>query len=123
MKNIAYFVAGLLLVSGLAAIGVGEEAGNEQLAISLTFSDLEVVDSDIEQYLEINFEGTSGHSYKPGEPVMPTYQTTIDLPFGIQVIDIQCQLGNIQTETLSSKVLPGQTAAMPSINVLELKPL
>jgi len=70
MKNITYFVAVLLLFSSFAAISIGEEAGEQQEIISLTFSDLEVIDS-IDPYVELNYEGAGGRLYRSCQPVLP----------------------------------------------------
>jgi len=114
MKSITYFVAGLLLISGFAAISIGEEAGEHQKTISLTFSGINVIDS-VDPYVEINFEGAGGRLYHSCQPVLPTYITTMDLPFGTQITDIECQIGEIQTMTLENKIVPAPTPVTPSI--------
>ena len=84
MKSIAYLVAGLLLISGLAAIGIGEEAVEQQEIITLTFSELEVIDR-VEPYIGLNYKGAEGCLYRPNEPILPIYTKTISLPSGIKI--------------------------------------
>ncbi|UCD13806.1 MAG: peptidase C25, partial [Thermoplasmatales archaeon] len=114
MKKISYFVAGLLLISGFAAISIGEEAGKQQKTINLTFSEIEVIDS-VDPYIEINFEGAGGRLYRSNQPVLPIYATKMDLPFGTQITDIECQIGEIKTLTLENKIVPAPTPVMPGI--------
>ena len=109
MKKITYFVAGLLLISGFAAIGIGEEAVEQQETITLTFSDLKVIDSITEPYLELNYEGTGGRLYHANEPILPIYQTKMTLPFGTLISGIECEIGEVQTMTLSNKIVPAPT--------------
>ncbi|MCK4902042.1 MAG: PKD domain-containing protein [Thermoplasmatales archaeon] len=115
MKSIAYFVVGLLLISGFAAVSIGEGAGEETEIITLSFSNLEVINS-VDPYVEINIDGAGGRFYNPSQPVLPTYTTTLTLPFGIEVTDADCQVGDIQTETLSKKIVPAPTPVKPTIH-------
>ena len=90
MKRIAFFVAGLFIISGFAAIGVSEEAGDlKQEIINLTFSDLEITDSNINSYSMLTMNGAQGCLYVDGSPIMPRYSTKMTLPFGTK-----CRLGN-----------------------------
>ena len=114
MKKISYFVVGLLLISSFAAIGVSEEAGDNQETINLSFSNLEVVNS-IDSYVELEINGAGGVYYSSCKPVLPTQSTVLELPFGAEVTDIDCQVGTITTETLTSKVVPAPTPVMPGI--------
>jgi len=69
MKKIAYFVVGLMLFSGLATIGISEEAGANQETISLSFSGLGVTDSYIEPYAELTYGGADGCLYQSSTPI------------------------------------------------------
>jgi hypothetical protein len=115
MKNIIYFVVGLLLISSFATISIGKEAGNQYKTINLKFSGLEVKDS-IDSYIELNFEGAGGRLYNSCQPVLPIYTTTIDLPFGTQITNIECKIGEIQTIVLSNKIVPAPTPVISGID-------
>jgi hypothetical protein len=115
MKSTKYFVVGLLLISSLTAISIGKEAGEYQETINLTFSNLEVTDSEVQEFVELNFEGTSGHMFRQGQPILPMYSKKFTLPFGTEILNIECIPGNIQTMTLSNKVIPAPNPVTPGI--------
>ena len=69
IKKIAFFVAGLFIISGFAAIGVSEEAGDlKQKIINLTFSDLEITDNNINSFSMLSMNGADGCLYIDGSP-------------------------------------------------------
>jgi hypothetical protein len=110
MKKIAFFVAGLFIISGFAAIGVSEEAGDlTQEIINLTFSDLEVTDSNVDSYSILNMDGAESCLYIDGSPIVPSYSTKITLPFGTKIIDIECKTGQVKNMKLTNKIVPAPT--------------
>jgi len=110
MKKIAFFVAGLFLISGFAAIGVSEEAGKlKQEIISLSFSNLEIIDSDVNSYSALTMDGTQGCLYIDGNPIMPSYSTKMTLPFATKIVDIECKTGQVKTMKLTNKIVPAPT--------------
>ena len=115
MKNIAYLVVGLLLLSGLATIGISEEAGANQETISLTFSGLGITDSNIDSYIELSYNGADGCLYQTSAPVLPMYSTKMTFPFGTSIQKITAQTGQVKTMELSSKIVPAPTPAMVGI--------
>ena len=115
MKKVVYFTIGLLLFSSMAAIGIGDGAGEDQEIINVSFSNLEVINS-VEDYIEINMAGASGRLYETSQPVLPSYTKTVVLPFGIDVTNAVCQVGTIKTESLSKKIVPAPTPVRPSIS-------
>lgn len=117
MKNIAFFVVGLLLISGFAAIGVSQEASYriKQETINLTFSDLQIKDSNVESYIELSINGADGCFYSSCAPILPRYSTKMSLPFGTKIIDINCKTDNVQSIKLPKKIVPAPTPVMPGI--------
>ncbi|KYK29405.1 hypothetical protein AYK20_05510 [Thermoplasmatales archaeon SG8-52-1] len=116
MKTTKYFVVGLLLISSLTALSIGKEAGEYQETISLSFNDLEVFNSNIEQFVELNFGGASGVLYQQSQPILPIYSKKLTLPFGTEIEDIECNVGNIKTMTLSNKVIPAPNPVTPDLD-------
>ena len=54
MKSLPYFVAGLLLVSSLAAVGIGEEAGeSETINIAFLEPNIKKINVEQENYIDI----------------------------------------------------------------------
>ena len=119
MKKIVYIVVGLLLFSGLATIGISEEAGDNQETISLTFSGLEISDSNIDSYIEMSYSGADGCLYQASAPVLPMYSTKMTFPFGTDIQKITAQTGQVKTMELSSKIVPAPTPAMVGIENAE----
>ncbi len=115
MKRMIYFVVGLLLVSIFATLSIGQEADYQYKTINLNFSGLEVKDS-VEPYIELNLEGAGGRLYNSCQPILPIYTTTIDLPFGTQITNVECKIGEIQTIVLSNKIVPAPTPVLSSID-------
>ena len=116
MKTTKYFVVGLLLISSLTALSIGKEAGEYQETISLSFNDLEVFNSNVEQFVELNFGGASGVLYQQSQPILPIYSKKLTLPFGTEIEDIECNVGNIKTMTLSNKVIPAPNPVTPDLD-------
>ena len=116
MKTIPYFVAGLLLISGFAAIGLGDEAGEVQKTINVDFSDIQIIESNEKPFLGIRFNGADGCIYKENEPILPLYSTLLTFPFGTDILSVKCQLGQISTMDLSNKVVPAPTHVHPGID-------
>lgn len=106
MKKVAYFVVGLLLFSGLAAIGIGQEADEYKEVLNLSFSGLEIIESSEEPYLKLNIEGATGVLYRANEPIMPSYQKKYTLPFGVEITNVESQIGEVQSMVLSNKIVP-----------------
>jgi hypothetical protein len=110
MKKIAFFVAGLFIIGSFAAIGVSEEAGDlKQEIINLTFSDLEITDSNVESFSMLSMNGAQGCIYIAGSPIMPRYSKKFTLPFGTEIVDIECQTGEVKAMKLTQKVVPAPT--------------
>jgi hypothetical protein len=100
-------VVGLLLFSGFAAIGISEEADDQnQEIIKLTFSNIEITDSTVNPYQNLNIDGSKGCLYIEGSPILPKYSKKITLPFGTEIKNIECQTGQVKSMKLSKKIVP-----------------
>jgi len=104
MKSMTYLVVGLLLISGFAAVSIGEEAGVQQNTISVTFLKPNVVEKDT--FIELQVEGTDTWIFDVGSPMIPVNTKTINLPFGATITNVECTPQNIQTMVLSKKIEP-----------------
>ena len=114
------FVVGLLLFSSFTAIGIGEEASvtNKNIkkvtSIGRVFFEPQVISK--ENFIEINMKGTNGYLYKAGQPILPLFKTTIDLPFGTKIVGIDCITSTIKTKTLSKKITPAPNPMITDMN-------
>jgi hypothetical protein len=116
MRKIVCFVAGLLILSGFAAISIGEEAGDQQETINLSFSNIEITDSNKEPYIEINIDGAGGRLYQHNAPILPLHTTKRTLPFGTKITNIECQTGQVQSMEINEKIVPAPKPAITGID-------
>ena len=82
MKSSAYFVVILLLISSIAAIGIGKNTSitqtnlQKEITVSKTF--LEPKTQVKDSYIEIRVEGTNGYLRHASEPIIPLSRTTLN---------------------------------------------
>ena len=105
MKSKPFIVVGLLLLSSIAIVSVGEEAGTYQRTINSSFLDLSVTEK-YDQYVELEMVGANSALFSAGKPILPIYTETLTLPFGITVNNVQCQARDIETMVLSKDIMP-----------------
>ena len=105
MKKIVFFVAGLLLISSFAAIGLGNEASSTQ-QMTLSFQQPVIKDSSVDNFIEIDVSGANARLHHAGEPLLPIYTETMTFPFGTKILDITCNPVGIQTMDINEKVVP-----------------
>jgi len=105
MKSIPYFVVSLLLLSSIAIVTVGEEAGEYQQTISKSFFEPNIIED--EQNIKLEIQGANSNLLIEGKPILPIYTETITLPFGATIEDVQCQVDDVETMVLSKDIMPG----------------
>jgi len=120
MKNLPYFIVGMLLLSGFAALVIGEESGfDKEKTVSIQFLEPKITKNGM--YMELNIEGANAHSYHADEPILPVYTTSLSFPFGTKIVDIKCEKGKVESMVLSHKIAPAPKPVIQgtSANVLE----
>ena len=134
MKILPYFVVGLLLLSGFAAISIGKEASVNKIGnpnvfvlnnvqnvketetheiVNLQFSNPVVTQTtiDAETFVEVDVSGADRQLYRAGEPMLPFYTKSYKLPFGTKIKDVSFSIqGEVKTLTLQHKVIPAPQA-------------
>ena len=115
MKILSCFVVGLLLLSGYAAISIGNEADEKQETLSLSFLEPAVVEG--ETFVELEVEGTNNHIFYAGKPMLPVHTQTLFLPFGAKIIDVSCEIQEINSMVLSQKIMPAPQPQVKSVAV------
>ncbi len=122
MKSMIYLVLGLLLISGFAAIGIGEEAGEQQNTISVTFFEPIIVEK--ETFVELEVKGTNTWIFNGGNPLLPVHTETYILPFGATITNIGCEVKDVQSKVLSKKINPApQPVVLSNEAKIENRPL
>ena len=76
--KIEYFVIGLLLLSNIAIVGMGEEAGEIRETANINFSIPNITQED--KYCEIEVSEANSRIFNGGEPILPEYKEKITLP-------------------------------------------
>ena len=115
MKSLPYFVVGILLLSGFAALGMEEEAVFDKVTIiDIQFLEPNIIESG--KYVELNIEGANAHSYHSDEPILPVYTTSLSFPFGTKIVDIECETGEVKSMILSNKIIPAPKPVIQGLN-------
>ena len=121
MKSLSYFVVGLLLLSGFAAIGIGNEADEQLETMSISFLEPDIIER--ETFVELEIEGANNYIFNGGKPMLPVHTKTLSLPFGVKIKDINCEVQDVETMTLFCKILPAPQPLIKSIKVSSNKPM
>ena len=119
MKSLSCFVVGLLLVSGFAAISIGNEADEKQEIVSLSFLEPYVVEG--KTFVELEVEGTNNGIFYDGKPMLPVHMKTLNLPFGAKINDITCEIQEVNSMVLSEKIMPAPQPQIKSVTVSSAK--
>ncbi|MDH7518095.1 MAG: hypothetical protein QHH19_07145, partial [Candidatus Thermoplasmatota archaeon] len=125
MKKLSYIVAGLLIFSSFAAVGIGKDASvlmgmSERLkpvtdggnidSAGLTFSvpAIAYINVDGTTYAELEVAGANQYVPYPGEPLLPAYTTTKTYPLGTKIISVELNfnVGQVKTMQLAHKIKP-----------------
>ncbi len=117
-KIVSYFVVGLFVFSGLAAmVGIGQEAGVDEETMTFQFVEPTMTTTTInkETYIELAVDGAEAKLYHSGKPILPMYTTMLTLPFGTEIVNVECTPGTINTETISHKIIPAPQPVIPDI--------
>ncbi|HMA82713.1 MAG TPA: C25 family cysteine peptidase [Candidatus Thermoplasmatota archaeon] len=109
MKNkIPLIVIGILLLSSLSTIGLTQEADTQTMTFERTFSKVNIETSKINN-MDFNTVSTSDSLavlHHAGQPLLPRSVETIELPFGTSIEDVTYEITNVETVTLTKKILP-----------------
>jgi hypothetical protein len=121
MKSLSYFVVGLLLLGGFAALGIENEADEQFETMNISFLEPDIIER--ETFVELEIEGTNNYIFNGGKPMLPIHTKTLSLPFGVKIKDIKCEVQDVETMTLSSKILPAPQLLIKDITVSSNKPM
>ena len=113
LRKFSILVATLLIFSGFAAVGFSKEASDLE-EFSLSFSTPEIIETTIQgnDFIELKMEGANAVIHNSGEPILPIYTKTINLPFGTKLTDITYDLGEVKTIDLSDKIIPAPSPVL-----------
>jgi len=115
--TISYFVVGLLLISGFAAIGLGKEAGTNQTTMNLQFVAPNFTEKTIDRttYAVVNVEGANRPLNHAGQPMLPMYTTELNFPLGTNIISVEFVPQEVKTMVLPDKIIPAPQPIIPDV--------
>ena len=123
MKKIIHMlIAGILLISYTAAIGISRESDVSTTSVQVTFTKpiMKLTIINNQKFVEMLTDRPFGTLHHAGEPLLPRQIVTFELPFGIKITDISCDVNGVQSFSLSQKILP---APEPVISGIETEPV
>src|SRR5512136_3076663 len=101
MKLAVFFILGFLLSSSVLVTGEANEEHRQTQVLSLTFEEPILLENG--QTTTVRMNGAPACVYQPGQPVLPMYTTTLELPFGSIISTVTIQCGTVKTEVLREK--------------------
>ena len=107
--TMSYFVVGLLLISGFAAIGLGKGVGANQTTMKLlqfVAPNFTEKTTDRITYAVVNVEGANRPLNHAGQPMLPMYTTELNFPFGTNIINVEFVPQEVKTMVLPDKIIP-----------------
>lgn len=119
MKNFSIFAVSLLLISGIAIIGVSETDSERGCIVSsIEFNDIMFKETNIDGqvFFEIISLGSYGLIRSEGTPLLPRKIQTYEFPQGTQIVDVEVEVDLVKTITLSEKILPAPTPVIQGSN-------
>ena len=106
---ISVLIVGLFVIGSFATIGNGNYAGaTNEIIKNLQFTTPSLTErtTDEQTYDVLTMDGAGGAFYHAGQPLLPMYATTYTLPFGTKITEVTFEVSEVQTMTLSTKILP-----------------
>ena len=107
MKYLSIFAVMLLLISGMATFGISEQSVTDEM-YSADFSQMQIQTRTVEEtiFSQINFEESTAFMYQAGKPMVPRKVTTIELPFGTSIKNVNCEISTIQQTMIDYPIIP-----------------
>lgn len=102
MKRTVLLVIGLFIANGAITIGLSNEDHLQTHSFSLSFDEPSFVDDG--PTLEVVMKGAPACVYSIGQPVLPMYTTTLQLPFGSTICDVTIRFDEVHTILLQKKI-------------------
>ncbi len=111
-----------LLLTTISGSVIGKENspdtndGNTKIIIeTFSFSDPEISKSSFtsdkmnENFIQLDMKGTNSYISKAGEPKLPKYRATLEIPFGATVNNLEISHSSDEIMTLPAKIEPAPT--------------
>lgn len=113
-KFIPILIVGVLLISGLGAVGAPESNSKQ---VSLSFSNISTIEEG--GHLLLDIDGTNSVMMLENQYILPTRTETFTFPFGTKIKKVTCRLDNFQEKKLSKSIMPTPKIAMASQGIVK----
>ena len=114
MKITVFFILGFLVSSSVLVNGLTNEEHIQTQLLSLSFEEPTLIDNGSSATVRMN--GAPACVYQPGQPVLPMYTTTLQLPFGSTIRDVTIQFDDIKTLMLQERITTAPTPFLQGIS-------
>ena len=113
MKNnklvscLTIFFTIFMISTSINAIGFEDSRSmyiNDQIFVSQQFNNL--LTKGIEDYVIFDFTETNSFIDISGNPQLPVYIKTIELPFKSKILEINCEVSKINIDSINHKIIP-----------------
>ena len=120
MKNIAFLVVGILLMSGLSVNAISEKNNDERVVLeSIVFSEPNIFEHD--QYIELHLNEATSSLREPGSPLLPIYTKLFTFPAGTTIKNVRCTFSSVEEITLLKEVIPASEPTPISSLKMDIK--
>jgi len=100
-KIYSTIIIGILIISGYTVIGLPNSNYNKE-NITFNFSNLNMIDNN--EFISLELEGTNSVFVKKDNYILPTYEKTIQFPFGTEIIEVKGTPDNIKSKYTEKEV-------------------
>jgi len=104
MRGTVLFIVGMLCFSTCVTTGLPSENSTVKHSFSLSFGEPSLIDDG--EYINVQMQGAPACVYCPGQPVLPLFTTTLQLPFGSRIKAVTLDVGSIGIKMLQKKIIP-----------------
>jgi hypothetical protein len=120
-KIIPIFILSLLIFGGCGATGIQPNYSLEKTMIAQNNSTAVQFSSkprilERDEFVTIELNGMTSQLMEPNKPVLPIFVKTYQLPFGSRSITVTCTPKDINTITLTKKVISARIASLSKMN-------
>jgi len=110
-KSLPLLVVGIIVLSGFGTVAITYDmthdspTGGKSEVITMAISPLIIEKSDID-YIEVSFKDTTLYLMNPGQPMLPKVVKTVELPFGVQNVNVNVIPKNVQEYEINGEIRP-----------------
>jgi len=114
-KIILIFIIGILVFSSSTTLSIDTKNNSPTIHIDAFFSEPIVKETTIAEdtFVEISMDGPLGVLHNVGKPMLPFKVENYELPFGTKILDVDCEIEEVQSIFLSHDIIP---CSKPSID-------